>query len=295
MDFIDEGKARIDGFEIPVQYIEVINSQNNSFTSVHYHEYVELLFGIDCDAQVWVNGGMIEMKSGDLVVVNSKNAHSVRSVNGISNYGVIKFMPQILYAAEQSAFEFKYIIPFITDNEKYRKRFLKSELENTNIPGLMKNIAEEWDKKEYGYEIAIRNNTAEISLWLIRKWHDEIGLDDFSETDESLRCIQKSIEFAGNNFATATSKEAAEKCNLSYSYFSRLFKRVMKKSFTEYVNDIRMNESKRMLVSTSKSVTEIALECGFSTTSYYIEQFKKDMGVTPHKFRKMADKKMQGV
>lgn len=287
MKLIDEGKAKIDGFEIPVQYIKIENPENY-IKHVHYHEYIELLYGTDCDATVWINGEMLQLKSGDMIVINSKNSHTVASNKKTSSYAVIKFMPQILYAAEQSAFEFKYIIPFITDNAQFRKLFLKNELENTDVPQLMQNIEREWNDKDFGYEIAIRNYTAQIALRLIRKWHTENCFSDFSETDESLRCIQKAIDYAGNNFSTVTSKEAAELCNLSYSYFSRLFKRVMKKSFTEFVNSIRMNESKRLLVSTSKSITEIALECGFSTTSYYIEQFKNEMGITPHKFRKMG-------
>ena len=60
----------------------------------------------------------------------------------------------------------------------------------------------------------------------------------------------------------------------------------MNKSFTEYVNGIRISESERLLVTTNKSITDIALDVGFSTTSYFIERFKKQIHLTPKQFRK---------
>lgn len=285
----EEAKARIDGFEIPVQYIFMKIKKSNGLDGIHYHDYIELLYGIDCDTDIWYNGKNYNMKSGDLVVINSKKPHTVISNQDVSTYAVIKFMPQILYAAEQSIFEFKYIIPFIADDEKYNKLFLRDDIESSDIPEIMENIAGEWNEKSYGYEIAMRIHVIRIALWLIRKWHVQNGESGFGIVDESndaIRSIQHSVEYAQKNYSTATSLEAAKICNLSYSYFSRLFKRVMKKSFTEYVNYIRITESQRLLVSTSKSITDIALDIGFSTTSYFIERFKAQVHITPKQFRK---------
>lgn len=72
---------------------------------------------------------------------------------------------------------------------------------------------------------------------------------------------------------------------MSYSYFSRTLKKTMGKSFTDYVNLIRISKSEFLLTTTDKPITDIALEVGFSTSSYYIEQFKKFKTLTPKKFR----------
>ena len=81
---------------------------------LHYHDYIELLYGLDCDATVLCGASEIKLASGDLVIIKSKVPHNVMSNSEKSTYSVIKFMPQILYAAEQPIIEFKYIIPFIT-------------------------------------------------------------------------------------------------------------------------------------------------------------------------------------
>lgn len=293
--FIDEEeKAMLGGFEIPIQCIVRNLEKSDELSGIHYHDYVELLYGLDCDAEIWCNGKTYSLKSGDLVVINSKKPHTVSSLTDMSQYIVIKFMPQILYAAEQSIFEFKYIIPFITDNERYSKCFKSSLIENSEVPEIMRGIMNEWNQKTYGFEVALRIYVIKLALWLIRHWHienDENSFGVIDETNDAIVSIQKAIEYAQKNYPSASSSEAAALCNLSYSYFSRLFKRVMNKSFTEYVNYIRISEAEKLLVTSSKSITEIALDVGFSTTSYFIERFKKQIRLTPKQFRSNYRKK----
>ncbi len=286
--YYDEGKAKIDGFEIPVQCIIMKEDKREKFSLKHYHEYVELLYGLsECHIKVWVEGKVSEVKTGDLCIINSGTAHDVKSDIAESKYLVIKFMPQILYAAEQSVFEFKYLIPFLADNGNYRKIFSEAELKKTEIPGIMADIENEWQGKSYGYEIALRACVIRTALWLTRKWNEEnTSLFSFGETGENIKYVKKAMEYAEKNFLNANSGEAAQLCGLSYSYFSRLFKRIMGKSFTDYVMSLKINEAKKLLAIGEKSVTEVAMELSFSSVSYFAKQFKKETGIAPHKFKK---------
>lgn len=280
----DEGKVVQDGFEIPIECFNRIHViGDGELENLHYHDYVELLYGVDCDTVVRCGVNDYHMCSGDFVVINSKTPHSVISNSKISIYTVIKFMPQILYAAEQSVFEFKYILPFVADTKKYQKFFSRNEIENTDIPEIMRAILSERKNMAYGYEIALRIYVSRIVLRLIRKWH--VSGEDTDVSNETMLSVQKGIEYAQNNYSTATSSKAAEICNLCPCYFSRLFKRVMKKSFTEYVTYIRICEAQKLLITTKESITDISLDTGFSTTSYFIECFKKQTQLTPKQFR----------
>jgi len=75
-------------------------------------------------------------------------------------------------------------------------------------------------------------------------------------------------------------------CNLNFSYFSRAFKRIMRKSFKEYMNYFRITKAEKLLISSNLNITEIAQAVGFSTSSYFIEQFKKFNSISPKQFRK---------
>ena len=67
-------------------------------------------------------------------------------------------------------------------------------------------------------------------------------------------------------------------------------KRAMKKSTRDsliaYINDLRIEKAKPLLLHSDSSVTEIALEVGFNNTSYFIKKFRQATGMSPHKFRR---------
>ncbi|MBR6719823.1 MAG: AraC family transcriptional regulator [Clostridia bacterium] len=286
-EIYDEGKAKIDGFEIPVQCIVMTAGKGDRFSLKHYHEYVELLYGLsECDIRVWAEGKLHMVKTGDLCIINSGTAHAVRSEVAKSTYLVIKFEPGILYAAEQSVFEVKYLFPFVENNENFRRVFTESELSGTEIPHLMDDIIREWTAKDYGYEIAVRSSVIRAALYLMRKWHSEKADLAVYENSDGVKYIKRAMEYARGSYLTANTNEAADICGLSYGYFSRLFKRIAGKSFTEYVNSIKINEAKKMLATENKSVTDVAMTLGFSSVSYFARQFKKETGIAPHKFKK---------
>ena len=74
---------------------------------------------------------------------------------------------------------------------------------------------------------------------------------------------------------------------MSPAYFSRKFKSVTGFGFKEYLTNIRIREAAQLLINTGKSVTDIALECGFGDGNYFGDAFKKIKGISPRDFRKM--------
>lgn len=80
-------------------------------------------------------------------------------------------------------------------------------------------------------------------------------------------------------------RDAAHACNLSYSYFSRSFKQLFGISFCAYPERLRLFEGERLLLTTDRDISGIALEVGFSTPSYFIECFRRHYGVAPGAFR----------
>ena len=72
---------------------------------------------------------------------------------------------------------------------------------------------------------------------------------------------------------------------MSYSHFSRTFRRVTGESFRKYLSRVRLAHAQRLLLTTERSVTEIALDCGFGSASYFCMQFKAHKGVSPTEYR----------
>ena len=81
-------------------------------------------------------------------------------------------------------------------------------------------------------------------------------------------------------------QEAASLIHLSQSAFCKFFKRVSGKTFSDYVNDIRIAHACQLLIETDKPVAQIASESGFTSLTYFNRVFFKKKVVRPSSFRK---------
>ena len=285
----DEGRKVINNIPMSVECL-LLNgtAPQMRWGRPHYHEYIELLYPIKGDYQVDLNGETVDMPERSMFIINTCEPHTTLAVSpGERSLFCIKFMPQVLYSSEQTVTEMEYTIPYVFENMGQRRVFPEEILKNTFVPDAFNNIISEHAEKRFGYELAIRSEVLKVFAWIIRYWHDESeqGIPDISGS--TAEAIVKARNYVNLNFADATLSEAADECNLSYSYFSRIFNKAMKMSFSDYVNTVRVNYSMKLLATTDQSITDIALSCGFSSTSYYIQTFRKLKNISPNKFRKM--------
>lgn len=83
--------------------------------------------------------------------------------------------------------------------------------------------------------------------------------------------------------------EIAKIANLTPTSFCRMFKVKAKKSFVEYLNEVRIANACKFLIETDLGISEIAYECGYKTASNFNKIFKKLNGVTPGEYKKNTE------
>lgn len=82
-----------------------------------------------------------------------------------------------------------------------------------------------------------------------------------------------------------TIESACKLVNLSPYYFCRLFRNSTGRTFTEYVNHVRMNKAVLLLKNTELSISEIALNTGFNDANYFSRMFRKYKKESPSNIR----------
>ncbi len=98
--------------------------------------------------------------------------------------------------------------------------------------------------------------------------------------------IYKAISFLNTRFTQKiTLDTVAEAVYLSPAYFSKVFKEQTGSSFTQYLNRLRIEESKTLLRNSSIPLVDIAGMVGYEDQSYFSKVFKKVTGSTPGKYR----------
>lgn len=106
------------------------------------------------------------------------------------------------------------------------------------------------------------------------------------EIKEQRKVIDKAKAYIGAHLSEKiTLKMISEHVYLSETYFSFLFKKIMGITYIDYIQKLRMQEAKKLLVNTNYKVYKVAELIGYSDYKYFSVQFKKYAALTPKEYR----------
>ena len=118
----------------------------------HFHDYIELLYALDADCEIWINGKCYSFVTGDFAVINSNEPHYVFA-NKKSEYICIHISPDILYSDENAFLEYK------TGQRTYDASLILKEFGADNI------VADSFLKEEFEeYALKIAQKKIERQL-----------------------------------------------------------------------------------------------------------------------------------
>ena len=116
---------------------------------------------------------------------------------------------------------------------------------------------------------------------------------DFTKRVEAEKCgvhntklVRKAREYVMAHIGEAITTDAlAKTCGLNRTYLCRVFSEETGMTVGQYVTAIKMEEAKRLMDITPKSILEIADYLGYSSQSHFQRVFKKTLGMTPGEYR----------
>lgn len=256
----------------------------------HWHTSIEILYFLQDSATVWVGSNYYLANSGDLMIINAGEVHSVvAEKDSTPTHFVLKVLPELLYISEHDSFEANYLLPFTIAGFTDHRLIPKDHLDGSYIFPLINNVYREFNTKQFGYELSIQADINKIFLWILRYWQSH-GLQVeqlFQQNSQDYKRLKKLFKYVQDHYHERINvADMADLCKMNYSYFSRYFKELTGKTFVEYVNYIRLTEAEKLLLTTDLNITQIAFATGFSSTSYFIKLFKRDRGISPNQMKK---------
>jgi len=203
----------------------------------------------------------------------------------------IHFMPELIYSPGSNYLDLDYVRPFYYREASFVNKIPASALTEVPVLELLLKIHQEIKGQEKYHRLAVKTLLMQILLAVARHYG---CLDSVPNVPgrrladvERLRGV---LDFIRKNYQEKlTLEQVADVACMSPQYFCRFFKRVTGNSLTDYVLRLRIDRSMELLLSTDKSVTEIAYEVGFGGHSYFDRIFRRLIGVSPHEFRNNAN------
>ncbi len=100
------------------------------------------------------------------------------------------------------------------------------------------------------------------------------------------KTVQKVVELVNRSFRDdLTLKDVAQDLFVTADYLGKIFREGTGTTFSQYLTSVRLKYACSLLMSTDLSVKEIAIAAGFQSVEYFIYSFKRNMGITPGKYR----------
>lgn len=98
--------------------------------------------------------------------------------------------------------------------------------------------------------------------------------------------IDRAVAYMNSHFSEKISAEdLAVAVNLSAGYFTKVFKSITGETPIDFLNGMRLQKARNMLIYHTDNITEIALKCGFNTSSYFSSCFLERYRMTPSAYR----------
>ncbi len=130
------------------------------------------------------------------------------------------------------------------------------------------------------------NALEEIRSYLIGLVEKIIHAISETETSGRNNTINKIKDIVEKEYSHPLSmKYIAEKMDLNHIYMGQIFKKETGVSLNDYINKVRVNKAKKLLVESNDMVYEIADKVGYSDPQYFSTVFKRITGVSPKEYR----------
>ena len=263
------------GFIIERLHVENLISS----ASFHYHDSYELYYLYSGERYYFISDRIYHVSKGSFVLINPYEIHKT---DVLANSGFDRIL--IHFKKDQlELFNKLNINPFLNLENGIHVISLDSQ-EQLFIEKILGNMLNEY--KNYNYMTdCIKLNLVNILLFLNNckpKQQDE-GLLSIKQ---GYKTIFNITAFINNNYyEDITLDTITTSFFINKYYFSHLFKEVTGFNFIEYLNNIRIKEAKKLLITTNLSIDEIAFKVGYNSNTHFGRVFKKMNGISPLSFR----------
>ena len=266
---------------------------NDLLSPPHVHSYYEINYIKNGDFCYVIDDTDIRIKSGDIIIIYPNVIHAsytgkTSTPEDPTEATVIKFSPAFLYPQNLGFSDLQHLMLPLKFESKFTV-ITKNDPIHSELSAHILAAVDEMNTRAAGYELALRAHTSLLYSYILRELSvPEIPSPVQSEAKAAnLDLIRSALEYVEEHYSEPiTMQQLAKESNVNYYYFSRLFQQYTNQGFRDYLMKFRINKAVRMLLQTNESVTNIAIDCGFETISYFIKKFQEEMGVTPKNFRK---------
>jgi AraC-like DNA-binding protein len=258
----------------------------------HYHPEYELKYVIESEGKRFVGDSVGNFKAGDLVLLGPNLPHYwkndpqyYKNEEQNSSAYIILFSENFLGNDFFKTPELNKVDDMLSKS-KGGIRFPKAN--KSNIPDKINELIEAEGAKRVLIMLDILVELANFKKHkiLAKDFSHEFFIQNIKSG--SFGRMQRVHEFIIENFHNQISIETvADIASMSTHSFCKYFKKSTKKTFTRFLNEVRVCHAKKLLIEDNETIAQICFDSGFNNLSYFNRQFKLITNHTPREYKSL--------
>lgn len=251
----------------------------------HSHDFDEIVLVLAGTGEHLVGQRAYPLRRGDVFVIKGDERHGFRQARGLELVNVM-YDPRALFSGGGdlgAVAGFAYL--FLAQPELARQEsspcavFLDEEATQT-AAALCSFLLRQLEDCTGQYQVAVQYGFKTLAAYLANHYRTR------EELSEKVWIFTRAVQFLQYHAGRPVKlQEAAEAAAVSQRHLERVFLEVCGLSPMAYLTELRLRRASLLLRGTSRTVAEIARECGFEDPNYFARVFKKKYGAAPSMWR----------
>lgn len=259
-----------------INFLRLRYGANEMPISAHWHDRVELLHIISGSLEVYLNDVHTTALPGQTVIILPNTIHCATTGSAGVEYHVIAFVPERF--CNDTIASGKYI-QFLSN----QKAAFCPVADHPKVAKAMEELTSLLASTEEYHPLCAIGKIYEI----IGLFYQYCAVDatQARKPDERFGAVLAYVN--GHYTEDISIKNLSERFGYDEAYFCRRFKEATGSSATKYIRYLRLEDAQYLLRTSTDSIRNIALKCGFSDICYFSNCFKRQFGVSPKEFQKL--------
>ncbi|WP_167859586.1 AraC family transcriptional regulator [Paenibacillus cymbidii] len=249
---------------------------------LHSHSSLEIGCCVSGQGFFYFGDKRYPVRPGDVFLVNNEELHIAQSDRtNPSSYIFVNFDPHWLLKEEESL-----LLPFAYRSDRFENRIPAESPLARQLAALLARLHEELEHKQEGYLSMAKSALLELCVLLLRHYAAQVSHAEWRRLNESFRKLRPALALLEEKFREPLElRDVAEVLGVTPSRASHLLREELGRGFKELLLQQRMNEAKRLLISSDRSIADICFESGFQSVASFYRLFKAHAGVAPLDYR----------
>lgn len=249
----------------------------------HSHNFLELNYMVHGTCQQVINGELITLNAGDLLLMDVDSIHSIHALNEEdimcnilfqNNHVSIEWLNQL---KSRNSLLYQTLLNQTNSNQtKGQFAIIRSQGESSQINHILEQILTEYFLPR-DFSEAIIQQYLPILFYEMARNLPEIEKDSFEGHSPYLQVLN----LIDTQYQKLTLNEAAIQLNFNKNYLSNLIKEKSGKTFTELINQKKLQKAQLLIQSTRLPINEISNIVGFSNRTYFYREYLNFFGHKP--------------